>query len=71
MGFLACGTTLSINRRRFPAILKEQVWQTGAARGNMRYIRDGKVLCLQWKDNKVRGTKLGTLSLIYPVHDCI
>lgn len=52
MGFLACGTSLT-TRKTFPKTLKDKVWGRKAERGDMRYIREGRALCLQWKDNKV------------------
>ena len=41
------------NRRGFHAILKDKAWGKTASRGDMRYVRDGYLLCLQWKDSKV------------------
>ena len=54
-GFLSCGTSM-VNRRHFPDILKDVEWKNKSEQGNMRFVRQGKVLYLQWKDNKVSWT---------------
>ena len=51
-GFLACGTSMP-NRKNFPQVLKDNGWKVRSAKGDMRYVRIGKTLCLQWRDNKV------------------
>ncbi|KAH8038475.1 hypothetical protein HPB51_001648 [Rhipicephalus microplus] len=49
---LACGTTRK-DRRGFPKELKEPHWEKKAKRGDIRCIRDGNILYLQWKDRRV------------------
>lgn len=49
---LACGTTRK-DRRGFPKELKEPRWEKKAKRGDIRWMRDGKILYLQWKDRRV------------------
>ena len=51
LDILATGTTLP-NRRGFPRILKDK-WRKKAKRGNCRWKRMNKVLCLEWMDKKV------------------
>ncbi|KAH8040864.1 hypothetical protein HPB51_013034 [Rhipicephalus microplus] len=48
---LACGTTRK-DRRGFPGDLKETKWERKAERGDIRWVRDGNILFLQWKDRK-------------------
>ncbi|XP_072143614.1 piggyBac transposable element-derived protein 4-like [Dermacentor andersoni] len=48
---LACGTTRK-DRRGFPGDLKDPKWEKKAERGDIRWIREGNVLFLQWKDRK-------------------
>jgi hypothetical protein len=53
MGLLSCGTCRD-NRIGLPAMVKERSWARSAERGDMRYVRVGNTLCLQWKDTKVQ-----------------
>ena len=49
---LSCGTA-RVNRKGFPVDLTDvKTWSKRAARGDMRWTRDGNVVALQWKDNK-------------------
>ena len=52
LGLIACGTCCE-NRRGFPLALRGGRWAKTAQRGQMRYMRSGNVLALQWMDNKV------------------
>lgn len=59
-GTPSCGTVTE-NRKGFPVSLKGgKTWARTKERGDMRWTREGKTLCLQWKDNKVV-TMLSTL----------
>ena len=49
-GILSCGTKRT-NRRGFPDVLKDDFSKAG--RGLMRFIRNGQILILQWKDTRV------------------
>ena len=52
-GTPSCGT-ITMNRRGFPESMKDgKTWARSSSRGDMRWIRDGKCLALQWKDNKL------------------
>jgi len=52
-GIPSCGTAVE-SRRGFPNSMKGgKVWAKAKERGDMRWVRNGKVLGLQWKDNKV------------------
>ena len=52
-GTPSCGTTVK-NRKGFPQSMKGgKVWANRKERGDMRWCREEKALCLQWKDNKV------------------
>ena len=52
-GIRACGTII-VNRKGFPARFKNvKVWGKTANRGDMRWSRDGDILAMQWKVNKV------------------
>ena len=53
MGLLCCGT-MRENKKGIPPVLKDKEWQKNAKRGNMRFIRDGNLLHMQWRDNKVQ-----------------
>ncbi|XP_072145227.1 piggyBac transposable element-derived protein 4-like [Dermacentor andersoni] len=48
---LACGTTRK-DRRCFPVELKDSSWEKSAERGDVRWIRDGNILYMQWKDRR-------------------
>lgn len=48
---LACGTTRK-DRRCFPAELKDTAWEKRAQRGDIRWIRKGSILYMQWKDRR-------------------
>lgn len=52
IGILTCGTVRE-NRRGFSDILKDKTWSKTARRGDMRWVREGQLLFMQWKDNKV------------------
>ena len=41
------------NRRGFPELLKDKLWSRSANRGDMRCMRDGELLFVQWRDNKI------------------
>lgn len=64
MGLWACGTCV-YTRRGFPAIMKDKAWGKRADRGDMRYIRQGPLLYLQWKDNKVIILKYHEYSIVF------
>ena len=52
-GIRACGTVRS-NRSGFPRELRNvKAWEKCANRGDSRYHRDGDILTIQWKDNKL------------------
>ena len=52
-GIPSCGTAVE-SRRGFPDSMKGgKVWAKAKERRDMRWVRNGKVLSLQWKDNKV------------------
>ena len=52
MGIGACGIILS-NRRGFPTGLKDiKQFDKRSKRGNFRFVRDGQVATVQWRDNK-------------------
>ncbi|KAH9360966.1 hypothetical protein HPB48_007047 [Haemaphysalis longicornis] len=48
---LACGTTRK-DRRCFPTELKDVGWERRAQRGDVRWLRDGNILYMQWKDRR-------------------
>lgn len=48
---LACGTTRK-DRRGFPKELKDATWERRAQRGDVRWIREGNILFMQWKDRR-------------------
>lgn len=48
----ACGTVI-LNRKGIPQGLKDIKQFSKEQRGKMRWVRDGELLFLQWKDNKV------------------
>ncbi|XP_077497366.1 uncharacterized protein LOC144107983 [Amblyomma americanum] len=48
---LACGTTRK-DRHCFPSELKDVAWERRAERGDIRWLRDGNVLYMQWKDQR-------------------
>ena len=52
-GIFSCGTVRS-NRKGFPKEFKDTVkkWEKAAERGDVRWVRDGEVVIMQWKDNK-------------------
>lgn len=47
----ACGTSRK-DRRCFPAELKDAKWERRAQRGDVRWIREGNILYMQWKDRR-------------------
>ena len=51
MGLLACGAC-QLTRRGIPNDLKDRMWGTAALRGHMRFLRQGILLFVQWKDSK-------------------
>ncbi|XP_066928024.1 piggyBac transposable element-derived protein 5-like, partial [Clytia hemisphaerica] len=52
-GIPSCGTTVE-SRKGFPDSMKGgKFWAKAKERGDMRWARNGKVLNVQWKDNKV------------------
>ena len=60
-GIRACGTVMT-GRRGFPAELKNvKDFNKRANRGDVRWIREGEMLALQWKDNK-------TVSFLSTIH---
>ena len=61
-GTPSCGTVTE-NRKGFPLSMKGgKTWGQKKERGSMRWKREGKTLCLQWKDNKIV-TMLSTIDL--------
>ena len=50
-GIMACGTIL-LNRKGIPADLKDTS-TLNKARGSNRFVREGNLLFMQWRDNKI------------------
>ena len=50
-GVMACGTIL-LNRKGIPADLKYTT-TLNKARGSNRFVREGNLLFIQWRDNKI------------------
>ena len=50
-GIIACGTIL-LNRKGIPADLKDTT-TLNKARGSNRFVREGNLLFMQWRDNKI------------------
>ncbi|XP_055877291.1 piggyBac transposable element-derived protein 4-like [Biomphalaria glabrata] len=62
IGIGACGTVLR-TRKGFPNAIKDvKNFEKKSKRGDMRWIRDGQLLTVQWRDNK-------TISLMSTIHD--
>ena len=62
IGIPSCGTVAE-NRKGFPDSMKGgKLWGKRKEKGDIRWQREGKTLCLQWKDNKVV-TMLSTMDV--------
>ncbi|KXJ06058.1 PiggyBac transposable element-derived protein 4 [Exaiptasia diaphana] len=61
LGLPSCGTAAE-NRREFPDSMKRgKEWARRKDRGSMRWVREGNVLGLQWKDNR-------TVTMLTSIH---